>query len=410
MSTWQTLFDWPNGSTIGNFVDDGVMFVVTMLIGRVVVKRIHEKLERHHAELKAHVSGLLTPSTNVVNVINPPFPASIDDPVNWRDRVLERINFTPEARKPEPIPWPAGLAPVALNPKTSPTAQLPPADVLVIAYTAAEGQALADVLTPGVESAAWVRYTNNWPAIKKLIVGHDAPSLEAECSLIYYMCKIGTKRVLVAKSNMHPSTDGPNLPIRTAWAQWISQCQPELVITTGTAGGIGATTVLGDVLVTNRVRADCTKLFEHEPWANELFVGPDFTPGPQLTAVAPLLAPNAQKLKPTATRDPIVHTTGDVISCDAFLFDDAEDTYGLRSYDPAGVMEEMDEFALCLAIEGMTNPPRWLSIRCASDPQVPKMSSIAAEKKWAEEIYERLGYYAAIGSSICCWAVIADIE
>lgn len=63
---------------------------------------------------------------------------------------------TPEALalvaqlQPDPIPWPDSLAPtpVTIDPQPLDTDPLPTADVLVVTYTVAEGEALADVLAP----------------------------------------------------------------------------------------------------------------------------------------------------------------------------------------------------------------------------------------------------------------------
>ena len=60
------------------------------------------------------------------------------------------------ALRPDPIPWPAGLRPTpqTLTPAPVETDPIPEADVLVVTYTVAEGYALADMLTPGVDTAA----------------------------------------------------------------------------------------------------------------------------------------------------------------------------------------------------------------------------------------------------------------
>jgi hypothetical protein len=49
---------------------------------------------------------------------------------------------------------------------------------LVVTYTVAEGYALADVLTPGVDTSGWTAYKNGWDSLKALIMGDRAPSLE----------------------------------------------------------------------------------------------------------------------------------------------------------------------------------------------------------------------------------------
>src|SRR5690242_19191316 len=71
------------------------------------------------------------------------------------------------ARRPYRRPFPA---PSSEDP-------LPIADVLVVTYTVAEGYALADILTPGIDTRAWTEYKNGWDALEKLIIGHHAPAL-----------------------------------------------------------------------------------------------------------------------------------------------------------------------------------------------------------------------------------------
>jgi nucleoside phosphorylase len=56
------------------------------------------------------------------------------------------------------------------------------------------------------------------------------------------------------KSELHLSQDGPKMPIAALWRQLIAEVKPKLVITTGTAGGIGAGVELGDVVVAKSVR------------------------------------------------------------------------------------------------------------------------------------------------------------
>ena len=69
---------------------------------------------------------------------------------------------------------------------------------------------------------------------------------------------------MVFKSDSHMSQDGPQLPNIDVWAQIIEEVQPKLVITTGTAGGIGKQFEVGDVVVSPIVRFDCTSKFKSE--------------------------------------------------------------------------------------------------------------------------------------------------
>ena len=60
------------------------------------------------------------------------------------------------------------------------------------------------------------------------------------------------------------SQDGPQLPNIDVWRQIILEVQPKLVITTGTAGGIGKQFEVGDVIVSPIVRFDCTAKFKKQ--------------------------------------------------------------------------------------------------------------------------------------------------
>ncbi len=69
----------------------------------------------------------------------------------------------------------------------------------------------------------------------------------------------------------------------------IGQVQPRLMITTGTAGGIGAATLLGDVIVSSRVRWDATTRFADQPWAHAAYISngtPPWRPSHQRSPAA----------------------------------------------------------------------------------------------------------------------------
>jgi nucleoside phosphorylase len=97
-----------------------------------------------------------------------------------------------------------------------------------------------------------------------------------------------------------------------------------------------------------------------------------------------------------------------VLTTDFFAFDDANDHYGLRTYQPDAKAVEMDDAALGLALTDITNPPPWVSIRNASDPQMNE-ATLTLETKDAAAIYEKYGYWTTIGSAITCWALTASV-
>ena len=68
----------------------------------------------------------------------------------------------------------------------------------------------------------------------------------------------------------------------------------------------------------------------------------------------------------------------------------------------------MDEAALALAATDLDDPPVWVSVRNASDPQMDG-SSLDEETRKAAAIYEQYGYWTTVGSAIACWALIAGL-
>jgi hypothetical protein len=200
------------------------------------------------------------------------------------------------------------------------------------------------------------------------------------------------------------------MPIAALWSQMIAEAQPKLVITTGTAGGIGAEIELGDVVVAPHVRFDCQKEFKSAPFHQSVYACSPLATG-AFAELPPLIAANAGKL-PAASRPPAVFSKPtaaapdiDVVTTDFFAFDDATDTYHLQGL---GSAVEMGDAVLGLAIGGMSGKkPRWTAVRNASDPQINNRGlSATAAGNLAAQIYERYGYWTTLSSALVCWAVI----
>jgi nucleoside phosphorylase len=316
------------------------------------------------------------------------------------------------------IPWPTGLAPQAVTPAKapSPAHPLPHADVLVVTWTVAEAKALADVLTPGIPSTAWHVYRHEFDSKYKPNIRAGAPALHSDCLGVYYQCQIGTRSVVCMKSDLHLSQDGVKLPVRALWRQIIEETGAQLVITTGTAGGIGAPTLLGDVIVTKSVQFDCKKTFAKSPFAKASYNdGALAAASTSRFALADksLLPANSGNL-PQAPRTPrIVHGTAaapaTVLTTDFFAFDDTTDHYGLRAYNQRALAVEMGDAVLGLVCaEDLEHPPPWAIVRNASDPQIDGSLPLEKQAGEAAHIYEKYGYWTTVGSAIACWALIAD--
>ena len=109
---------------------------------------------------------------------------------------------------------------------------------------------------------------------------------------------IGDVEVLAVKSELHLATDGISAPIVALWQQMVNEARPKLVISTGTAGGIGAATQLGDVFAVTNAKFNCTEEFKDKPWAQQLFTGPGIQGGGHGASFDALVAPNAGRLRP----------------------------------------------------------------------------------------------------------------
>ena len=328
--------------------------------------------------------------------------------------VLRRIEFDPGSKLDElnPIPWPQGLAPTPVGPPhRDPNGALPTADVVIVTYTTAEGRSLADVLTPGVQSTDWVHYTKDWATYEPLL-DDRAPALESRRLGSWYLSSIGTRTALCFKSELHPATDGPHLPIVRLWSQIAAEASPKLLITSGTAGGVGEQTELGDVTVPPTVHWDCQDQFKSEPWAHTAYPTSGLSPA-MVTALCQtdaLIAANADQIPAEYRKRPIkVWESGSVVTTDFFAWGDTTDYFGLLAAAPDCLLVEMDDAALALPHETMTDPPPFLSIRNASDPVMPGDIPLEQQRTQAEHIYQQYGDFTTLGSAIACWAIVSAV-
>jgi hypothetical protein len=337
-----------------------------------------------------------------------------DDPSTFSAHTLPQAAVMKSVER-SPIPWPQGKAPTPqpLSKAPTPNDPLPQTDYVVVTWTMEEAKSLSDTLTPGYPSkTSWYAYTHNFKSEFVPIIRKGAPSLESKRLASYFFTSIAGKRVLCMKSELHLSQDGPKMPIAKLWAQIIAEARPKLIITTGTAGGIGAGVELGDVLSGKGVRFDCLKQFKSQPFHNSVYSCSKLAY--KSTAVAEkLFLANSSHL-PTAPRPPKIFIASapamkvpDVVTTDFFAFDDSSNTYGLQGL---GGTVEMGDAVLGLVIsQRKSGAPEWAAIRNASDPQIDSKGltpSQAANK--AAQIYEKFGYWTTIPSAITCWSVILD--
>jgi Phosphorylase superfamily len=308
------------------------------------------------------------------------------------------------------IPWPKGLAPkTGPKPKGSGSGPLPKANVLVVTWTVDEGHALSRVLTPGKDSRNdYLSYTHNFAAIAKNM-RKGCPALEARRLGAYWTTTIGKKSVVVFKSDSHMSQDGPKLPNIQVWRQIIQEVKPNLVITTGTAGGIGKQFEVGDVIVSPIVRFDCISKFKKQPFAQAHYRSTAAKPTQFATAQS-LFKANAAQLPKDNTRQPKIFRvtptalTSSVVTTDFFGFDTSDNHFKLQGL---GDVSEMGDGILGLVTSEMGKAaPRWLAIRNVSDPQIKAEGTLKQQEQVAAQIYKGFGRWSTVCSAITCWASI----
>jgi hypothetical protein len=207
------------------------------------------------------------------------------------------------------------------------------------------------------------------------------------------------------------SQDGPQLPNRDVWKQIISEVQPKLVITTGTAGGIGKDFEVGDVIVSPIVRFDCTSKFKRESFhdAHYSSIAPK---AKYLVKARTLFKANAGQLPKENTRPPkIVRVSpsalsSSVVTTDFFGFDTSDNHYHLRGL---GDVAEMGDAILGLVAGEMgDNAPPWVAVRNVSDPQIKADGlTLKQQASLAAQIYKGFGRWSTVCSAIVCWALVA---
>jgi hypothetical protein len=354
-----------------------------------------------------------------------------EDPRSDRDLQREIIDFDSEApagreflafstatglSRFTDIPWPKGLAPqTGARPPARSGGRLPAADVLVVTWTADEGHALSRVLTPGKDSHNdYLPYTRNFAVISKKM-RKGCPALDAKRLGSYWITTIAGQKVVVFKSESHLSQDtrslpGPDgtLPNEDVWQQIIEDVNPRLVITTGTAGGIGKQCEVGDVVVSPIVRFDCLKWLKSEP-----FHAAHYQDGPvntrNFTVAKGLFKANADQLPRDNARAPAIrrsmNVTSAVLTTDFFGFDTSSDFYHLQGL---GDVSEMGDAMLGLVASKMgAKAPGWMAIRNVSDPQIKSEGTLKQQAQVAANIYKGFGRWSSVCSAIVCWAVIA---
>jgi nucleoside phosphorylase len=333
------------------------------------------------------------------------------------------------------IEWPAGLTPTPAA--AMPTGKsLPEADVLIVTWTADEGSALSRVMTPGHEShrpvsadafepgtSYWEPYDKNFATITSTMRA-GAPAIKAGRLGTYWTTKIGDRSVTLFKSDSHMSQDSARnvprdpatTPNRLVWEQIIDDVKPKWVITTGTGGGIGSGSVVGDVIVSRFVTFDSLDRHAIPPVDTptfEDFSCPVDAPRRDPAETRALFSPNAGFLPggPSAPL-PQIHfaatAEAGVLTTAGFDYDDSKNTDGLQGH---GLVCDMGDAVLGSVCKQLGNKaPNYLAIRNVSDPQIDAADGTPKQQQaQAGLIYRHYGKWSSVCSGIVCWSVVAAL-
>jgi len=357
------------------------------------------------------------------------------------------------------VPWPSGLAPKVTTlgshrPGTRISGPLnATADVLIVLYTDEETQALLEVFTGNnswgpARQKQWCGYAHNFAKFKAMIgnIGDDKALQQGLFGYLSAM-KIGGKTVVLYKSELHPKQNGDQLPFIPVLQQLITELAPGLVISTGTAGAIGAALNCGDTVITGSARFHVQNQYADDPQINLMSqdhalltstaaVSPQYVDyaianltGLSLSGLAhchtEVIGQSGYGFVRPNTVPPKIYVAGStnvpgaesmaIVSADYLTVDDNHDLEGLQAL---GTMNDTDDAFLFYAISRLTGPkPAWLSIRNASEPQITASipagtSASAVTRKLAGiagRIYGIYQYCTTLTSAFACWAVVAGL-
>ncbi len=343
------------------------------------------------------------------------------------------------------IPFPADLAPEPqpISPEPSPDDPLPQADVIVVTWTVAEVNALADVLTPGQGRNSWYRYARDFDKKYRDQIRPGAPALKAGRLGSYFPTKVGGATVLCMKSELHLNQDGistgdgtATLPVKDFFAQMIEEAKPKLVLTVGTSGGVEESQNLGDACVTRAAKFRCHQEFRNEPFNGHTYKSEWDLPTTHFEAAEKLMkeyAPNLVEpgfLPPTKRYGyegpalenkppniPVIWHEGKqmpdfhpVLTTDYFEFGTSSNHLGKE-----GCAVEMGDAALGLLCSELADPPNWAIVRNVSDPQIngdlpTTPSKLNMQVHWAAWYYEQYGYWTSVCGALATWAILAGVD
>ncbi len=315
---------------------------------------------------------------------------------------------------------------------------LPKADVIIITWTSAEWAAFdhvfCDSATPMHHSSGegwqkkWVPYSHNYAKLltppvtnNNFIKGHS-PSLYNKAWGTFCMVKLGNgKKAILFKSELHISTDGPNIPLITMIENMVKDSKAGLVLTIGTAGGSRPADTIGSVNITNGGHFLLSGQLKEKPFNNKSYSS-KWKPKTGLLAkvrknliTTPVTMPHleelAKKMKGGYTLKQLINKTIEpgkikplanvltepVLTTNSFVIGTTSGEY--KKY----AAMEMDDAAIAMTCAELK--VNFGVVRNISDPVQNAKLPYEAQKNWGSTIYSNYGLYTSYNGALCAWAI-----
>ena len=362
-------------------------------------------------------------------------PARLTPPVSALEKA-SRPEFYPVISNQPDLPiidWTliGEAAPVLQN---TPSADLPPADAVVITWAEPELAALQHVFCQSNISMSYSsRNQGSWPGWLKYDKNMPAGAGEDWSYWGYYrLVTMGTKNVLLFKSNTHLAASNGEANLTAMITRIINTVQPSLILSIGTAGGTIITDHVGTV---NTVHAG-TLYNSGEPatdwktYSNPWIAGWQTINKP---AFAQLLFPiptTAADLAAIQTQfNAFYHTAFPLSELNVGGLDMGDSAPQLKNMTGAATSlltasgfvvgtsdgklasfacVEMDDAVIAEACQGKA--VQFGFIRNISDPvqnvALPNTKEQPDQGNWGSAIYHAYGFYTSYNGALAAWAIL----
>ena len=304
-------------------------------------------------------------------------------------------------------------------------AQLPAADAVVITWAEAEWAALVHVFcSSGVSMPYTKRNQGSWDGWVKYDQG--VPS-GLDYWGYYRLVQVGTKKVLLFKSNTHYDSSQGEQKLEALTNRVIQTVKPNLILSVGTAGGARLTDPIGTV---NVVHTDV--LYESNQPQN---VWPSYSNPwkPNWTLLSSsgfdkllfAVPTTASDLASIGTQfDSFYNTSYPLSELNPGNLNTGAATPAINNLTPAGTAlvtaksfvvantsgnlanfacVEMDDAVIAMAAAGKT---AFGSVRNISDPIQNAQLPEKVQGNWGEAIYTAYGMYTSYNGAIAAWALL----